>query len=50
MGLVRKCRLRCINNLCSPIILPHKEEVIVGRGPITKISDKKCSKSQGELI
>ncbi|KAJ9586248.1 hypothetical protein L9F63_020110, partial [Diploptera punctata] len=49
MAVVRKCFLRCINNTHSPIILPHKEDVVVGRGPITKISDKKCSKSQVSL-
>lgn len=49
MAVVRKCFLRCSNNSHCPINLPHNEEIIVGRGPTTKILDKKCSKSQVRL-
>ncbi|XP_069681428.1 uncharacterized protein F21D5.5 isoform X2 [Periplaneta americana] len=45
----RRCILRCINNSHDPIILLHNEEVFIGRGPNTKITDKKCSRNQVTL-
>ncbi|XP_069681429.1 uncharacterized protein F21D5.5 isoform X3 [Periplaneta americana] len=45
----RRCILRCINNSHDPIILLHNEEVFIGRGPNTKITDKKCSRNQGGI-
>jgi len=47
MAVVRNCILRSVHNSLDAIILPHDEEVIVGRGPKTKITDRKCSRNQG---
>jgi bifunctional polynucleotide phosphatase/kinase len=50
MAVDRNCILHCIRNSHDPIILPDDEEIFVGRGPVTKITDKKCSRNQGVLI
>lgn len=47
MAVVRNCILRSVHNSLDEIILPHDEEVIVGRGPKTRITDRKCSRNQG---
>ncbi|XP_021925510.1 uncharacterized protein F21D5.5 isoform X2 [Zootermopsis nevadensis] len=49
MATIRRCILRCINNSHEPIVLPHMEEVFIGRAPNTKITDKKCSRNQVSL-
>jgi hypothetical protein len=50
MAAIRNCVLRSIRNTHDLIILPHKEELLVGRGPDTKITDKTCSRNQGVVI
>lgn len=49
MAVVRNCILRSVHNSLDAIILPHDEEVIVGRGPKTRITDRKCSRNQVSL-
>ncbi|CAG2066426.1 unnamed protein product, partial [Timema podura] len=46
MEKLRKCFLLCINNSHEPIFLPHNKDIIIGRGPKTKITEKRCSKNQ----
>ncbi|XP_051940996.1 aprataxin isoform X1 [Hippocampus zosterae] len=43
------CQLVSQDETHKPILLPHLESVILGRGPQTTIKDKKCSREQVEL-
>ncbi|XP_053546774.1 bifunctional polynucleotide phosphatase/kinase [Bombina bombina] len=45
-----QCYLRSIDGKHNPIALPDGVGVILGRGPETGITDKKCSKKQVELV
>jgi len=41
---MRKCFLRCVEGTHPDILLADGEETHVGRGPETKIKDKRCSR------
>lgn len=47
---IKQCILRSRNYKYRDIILPDKTPVVVGRGPQTKIRERKCSKSQIQII
>ena len=40
------CQLLSSDNRHSPIELENEKPVLVGRGPLTKITTKKCSRKQ----
>ena len=41
-----KCFLRCSRGLHPDILLAHHTRTVIGRGPDTKIKDKRCSREQ----
>lgn len=45
-----KCFLRCCKGLHPDILLAHQVKITVGRGPNTKIKDKRCSRDQISLV
>ncbi len=46
----KNCFLRCCSNTHPDILLPDGESVVLGRGPTTKIKDKRCSREQLSII
>ncbi|XP_042876293.1 uncharacterized protein F21D5.5-like [Penaeus japonicus] len=50
VGMARKCFLKCFRDLHAPIVLVDGRNHIIGRSKETKIRDKRCSKSQVELL
>ncbi|XP_067002653.2 bifunctional polynucleotide phosphatase/kinase isoform X2 [Anabrus simplex] len=49
METKRSCFLISEDGTHDPIPLPHDEVITLGRGPATKITDKRCSRNQVEL-
>lgn len=47
---INQCLLRSRNYKYRDVQLPHQVPVIVGRGPQTKIRERKCSKQQVEIV
>ena len=46
VSMVDRCFLRCSSGSHPDILLPDCVRVVVGRGPNTRIKDKRCSREQ----
>lgn len=44
---IKQCVLRSRNYKLRDVVLLDQVPIIIGRGPQTKIRDRKCSKNQG---
>jgi bifunctional polynucleotide phosphatase/kinase len=47
--VLRECFLRCCSGRHPDIPLPHRVPVTVGRGPVTRVTDPRCSRRQVAL-
>jgi len=47
---VASCFLRCVKSSHPDIALPHGEQVIVGRGKVTRIKESRCSREQIRFV
>lgn len=48
--MAKKCVITCLKSLHEPLVLPNGRNYIIGRSRETKIKDKRCSKTQVELL
>ena len=44
-----ECKIYPVDGKHAPIILPDQQSIVIGRGPETKITEKKCSRQHGKL-
>ncbi|TRY61561.1 hypothetical protein TCAL_05698, partial [Tigriopus californicus] len=47
--MANKCFVRCCSKRHPDILLPNNESLMLGRGPQTKIKEKRCSREQVQL-
>eukprot|EP00095_Tigriopus_kingsejongensis_P001907 maker-scaffold726_size105808-snap-gene-0.22 protein:Tk01907 transcript:maker-scaffold726_size105808-snap-gene-0.22-mRNA-1 annotation:"bifunctional polynucleotide phosphatase kinase" len=48
--MASKCFIRCLQKRHPDILLPNNQKIVLGRGPTTKIKEKRCSREQVQLM